>query len=323
MFRQELLIVSRIAKLIGAMWRELPEAEKLVWRRRQEQARREHETLYPHYKYEPSQTWGKGENVEGDEEKSQQHEPATPPRSTADSYIMTPHTHGLPSGDNIMMHPNSGNSNVTITPQMMALHMMQELTPQSALRGRLAMPQQATQHLMHQINRRLPANHESIGSRLPTAFALQGPPSTTAVQSRSEQHQSAQKRDRKLDHATSAAGKDEDQKTEIESSQVNIPGSGTEETGSPSDDMHKTANKPVTTRPADVRLASFDIEVLPVSEEPIPSLLGSNKSRVTSRSPEPVMTLDSSRTGRPATSLWEDMINWEPENTALRKYHQG
>ncbi|KAH6651812.1 high mobility group box domain-containing protein, partial [Truncatella angustata] len=53
---------KELSKLLGTMWRELPAPEKLVWKRRQEQARKEHETLYPGYKYEPKPASEKKKN---------------------------------------------------------------------------------------------------------------------------------------------------------------------------------------------------------------------------------------------------------------------
>lgn len=85
----------QIAKLLGSMWRELPASEKQIWKRRQEQARREHEALYPDYKYAPlSASGGPDDQQKGIEEQMREDYPATPARSIASGtgMLTTPQT---------------------------------------------------------------------------------------------------------------------------------------------------------------------------------------------------------------------------------------
>jgi hypothetical protein len=41
--------------MIGEMWRALPKDEKEIWKLRQARAKREHQEIWPEYKYDPVQ----------------------------------------------------------------------------------------------------------------------------------------------------------------------------------------------------------------------------------------------------------------------------
>ncbi|KAI1851888.1 hypothetical protein JX266_002741 [Neoarthrinium moseri] len=63
-----------VSKLIGKMWSNLTGAEKQIWKKRQQRAKREHQMLFPGYKYDPKQP---REKKEGDENEDEEQAPNT------------------------------------------------------------------------------------------------------------------------------------------------------------------------------------------------------------------------------------------------------